>query len=188
MEKRYRQEVLNVVLAQLLNDWGVSISPETIIRGEDSSRNMPDLLAKYKGLRVAFECEIDDQYRAAEKAKALARKRVEENISHIGIALIYPCSLRTKEFKDLNETMRNASLSFAIITEANETEFLVGGINRLADELNYSYEHLVNEDVVKKAVLIIESGIDKFSKALMEKSGNLHRVANVLGIKNPNSK
>lgn len=183
MMSRFRQEVLNVILAQLLEERGVNISPESIITDSQSKRNMPDLLANFQGLRVAFEGEIDDQANAKEKAKSSARERVENSISHIGIAIIYPQVLRTVDFNQLEDSMENSIFEFAIISESRETEFLKGNVNRLADELNYSYEHLVNEDVVREAVQIIEKGIEEFSQTLIAQSGNMMRLAEVLGIR-----
>src|SRR5438093_9827461 len=85
-----RQEVLNVLVAQLLQDRGLVAAPEQIISRLDlRSRRMPDVLVDFQGLRLAIESEYASRG-AEDKASKAALRRVEEGIAHVGMALIYP--------------------------------------------------------------------------------------------------
>ena len=64
----YRQEVLNVILAQLLQDRGIVSVPEGIIKSIDNRRRMPDVLVDFLGLRMMIEGEVSDQRDAEEQA------------------------------------------------------------------------------------------------------------------------
>lgn len=97
MKVGYRQEVLNVVLAQILQERGVVSVPEKVVRNvlsKTGQRRMPDVLVNFMGLRTVMEGEVDDQPDAKKRALESAKKRVEEGIAHIGVAVIYPAFLR----------------------------------------------------------------------------------------------
>lgn len=64
-----RQEVLNVLSAQLLEQQGIVAVPESIVPASgDEGRRMPDVLVDFQGLRLAIEGEF-----AAPQAAAKAR-------------------------------------------------------------------------------------------------------------------
>jgi len=97
---RYRQEVLNVILAQLLEERGIVSAPEEILHTlAEKTRQMPDVLVDFLGLRTAIEGEVDDQPNYAKKALESAQGRVEQGIVHIAVAIVYPCSLREHPFQ-----------------------------------------------------------------------------------------
>jgi hypothetical protein len=85
-----RQEILNVLIAQLLQERGLVAAPEQIITRLDlATRRMPDVLVDFQGLRLVIESEYASVV-AADKTSKAALRRVEEGIAHVGIALIYP--------------------------------------------------------------------------------------------------
>lgn len=114
-----RQEVLNVLLAQLLQERGLIAAPEQIQNFRHHVRRMPDVLVDFQGLRLAIEGEFSSRsgVDAERRASEAAFRRVEQGIAHIGIALIYPRALRSMAFARLKEKLAKASLRFAIITE-----------------------------------------------------------------------
>ncbi len=62
MTDSYRQEVFNVLLAQLLQERGVIAAPENILKaGPERRRKMPDVIVHYQGLRLIIEGEVSDQ-------------------------------------------------------------------------------------------------------------------------------
>ena len=90
MRNPYRQEVFNVLLAQLLSERGVISAPENICSvGTTGKKGMPDVIVTYRGLRTAIEGELSSSPKAEERALSSALKRVEQGISHIGVAIIY---------------------------------------------------------------------------------------------------
>lgn len=184
MNPGYRQEVFNVLLAQLLQERGIVAAPENVLRASPTSnRRMPDVMVSFQGLRTIIEGEVDDQPNAREKALASVSKRVEDGIAHIGIAVIYPAFLRGVIFTTLKNSLEACDLSIAVVTESERTHFVTGDVNYLENALRRAFEHLVQEDVVAKAVAALEAGIEKFARELSTRVGDVGRVAEALGIR-----
>lgn len=185
MTEHYRQEVLNVILAQLLQERGVITAPESIIRsGVKRERRMPDLIiVNFHGLRTAIEGEVGDHADAPDLALASARLRVEQGIAHIGVAIVYPPALRGVSFAILKRELASSRLQIAIVTESEDTGFVPGDVAYLESALRHSFEHLVREDVVAGAVFVLDAGIEQFAGAIATKSGVVGRVAEALGIR-----
>jgi hypothetical protein len=180
----FRQEVLNVLLAQLLQERGVAAAPENVLRiSPNSNRRMPDVVVNFQGLRTVIEGEVSDQPNAHEKALSSIRKRVEDGIAYIGAAVVYPASLRLLEFNILKSTLASIELEIAIVTESEQTGFIYGNVNYLESALRHAFEHLVQEDVVAEAVTALEAGIEQFAQVLASKAGDVFRVSEALGIK-----
>ncbi|MEW5720679.1 MAG: hypothetical protein AB1817_18785 [Chloroflexota bacterium] len=178
----YRQEVFNVLLAQLLQKRGVISAPENIVRA-NAARRMPDVIVSFNGLRTAIEGEVGDHADAQQLALESARKRVEEGIAHIGIAIVYPEHLRQVEFGALEAKLAQSELAIAIVTESGDTGFVPGNVDYLESALRRAFEQLLQEDVVKRAADVIDAGIDRFAGALADKTGVAERIADALGIR-----
>src|SRR5665647_2456959 len=88
-----REEVLNVILAQLLSERGLISLPETVLRRAEGTR-LPDVRVVFRGLRTSIEGKYSDVPNAKSIVLGQARERVEEGIAHIGIAVLYPPGLR----------------------------------------------------------------------------------------------
>src|SRR5690554_3131492 len=143
MPRRQRQEVLNVVLAQLLQERGAVVAPESIVySGATRTRQMPDVIVNYQGLRTAIEGEIEATG-AKEKAIASASHRVETGIAHIGIGIVYPDALRRVPFADLKDALAQAKLQIAVTTEAGMGDFTVGDVNYLERLLRSTFDQLI---------------------------------------------
>lgn len=97
----YRQEVFNVLLAQVLQERGVVSAPEQILHVKGHGRKMPDVIVNFRGLRTAIEGEIGYRPNAYQLALQSAQQRVEQGIAHIGIAVVYPEHLGTLDFQTL---------------------------------------------------------------------------------------
>ena len=81
---KYRQEVLNVILAQLLQEQVLVVAPEQIFKiSVKKARKMPDVILDLQGLRLAIEGEYGLNNLAKEKAVKSALGRVEDGIAHI---------------------------------------------------------------------------------------------------------
>lgn len=177
---RSRQEVLNVILAQILAERGVVAAPESIMQS-GGNRIMPDVLVEYQGLRVMIEGEVDSA-QAEQKARDSANARVESGVAHIGVAVVYPSHLRKAAFAAMKADLEASTLKIAIVTESGANNFLSGGIEQLEWALRYAFEQLVQEDVVQEAVDAIDAGVEKFASVVTLTSGNIGRLAEVLGI------
>ncbi|MDP3063549.1 MAG: hypothetical protein Q8O40_10150, partial [Chloroflexota bacterium] len=73
---KYREEVLNVLLALLLSERGVVTAPEQSFRDAiEHRRHIPDVLVVFQGLRTVIEGKVDDQPSAAQNALQDAQER-----------------------------------------------------------------------------------------------------------------
>jgi len=182
----YRQEVLNVVLAQLLEERGLISPPESIIKlATVGQRRVPDVIVSFQGLRTAIEGEVSDQPHAQTRALQSARKRVEEGIAHIGVAVVYPEVLRKPTFARLKSELGASALEIAIVTESHETGFASGSIDYLENALRSAFDRLVQEDVVAHAVAALDAGIERFASTIVAKDGIMGKLAETLGIGEP---
>lgn len=180
----YRQEVLNVVLAQLLQKRGAVSTPENILKvAGEQERTMPDVLVHYRGLRTVIEGEVDDHPGARESALSAAHRRVQQGIAHIGVGIVYPAHLRDVEFSELAERLAEAQLHVAIATEAGETDFAAGGVEQVEAALRHAFAELVEEDIVGKATDILDRAVESFSDVVIGKQGWVGRLADTLGIR-----
>lgn len=179
----YRQEVLNVLLAQVLQARGVASAPEQILHVKGQGRKMPDVIVNFNGLRTAIEGEIGYRPNAGELALQSARQRVEQGIAHIGVAVVYPEYLTTLDFQMLQARFAASEFEIALISESEETGFIKGNVDYLQRALRRTFEQLVQEDVVKQAVAAIEAAVDGFAATIAAKQGIIKRMAQNLGIR-----
>ncbi len=183
MTQRYRQEVFNILLAQLLNERGIVSAPESILKTPTGQgRRMPDVLVDFHGLRTAIEGEVGDRPDAGERALASARNRVEEGIAHIGVAVVYPARLREVEFPDLKGQLAVSGLETAIVTESGTPEFFRGDVAHLGDALRRAFTQLVQEDVVAQAVAALDAGVERLALTVVTKKGVISRIVKVLNM------
>jgi len=162
----------------------VIAAPETILKTDlASERRMPDVIVSFYGLRLVIEGEVSDNPYAEERALTSVRKRVEEGIAQIGVAVVYPASLRTVPYPKLESALAKSELRLCVVTESGESKMGVGDVDYLENALRTAFEQLIKEDVVQQAVAVLDSGVESFAGILSDKDGSLIRIAEVLGIK-----
>lgn len=183
MSADYRQEVFNVILAQILQERGFVSVPEGIIKTFERQRRMPDVMVDFLGLRLMIEGEVSDQTGAEERALASARQRVEEGLAHLGVAVIYPAFLRKVNFEQLQSEIKECQLKVAVITESVESGYSLGNVDHLADVLGKTYEQLVKEDIVADAVALIDAAVEKAAAVVRHSPGFPEMAAKILGIR-----
>lgn len=185
METGFRQEVFNVLLAQILERHGVISAPEIIVKAKvTQKRRMPDVLVYFRGLRLIIEGEVEDAPRAEERALKSARQRVEEGLAHIGVAVVYPAFLRKLERLDqLRRELEGSQLKVAIVNESGETGFTSANIEQLTDMLYQTFDQLVQEDVVKRATEILDEAVNKVAPVFAAIPGFPSEAAKILGIR-----
>jgi len=205
MQPHSREEVLNVYLALLLTKRGIVAAPEQILsRVLESGRAMPDVLVDYQGLRTVIEGKVHTG-KAAERAVIKdIKNRVEQGIAHLGIAVLYPLSLRTAKPDTIETELTSAVLRIAVVSEAeealqlqlpleglagrapqarDEVSWEQGDLDHLADMLRRSYDKLVKENVVTVAVNALKIGMEPFARILANSPGALERAADALGVR-----
>jgi hypothetical protein len=193
----YRQEVLNVLLAQLLQERGQIAAPEEVLRHTEGSVKLPDVLVDFQGLRLIIEAEIGKSKEKQDRARNKAQERVDQAIAHVGVAVVYPMALQEiKDFNRLKAGLAKANLDFAIITEVTakrvqgefwpsppqQAQFMTGTVADLADSLRRSYEQLVKDETLTKAVSKVEASIEEFVFALRAQPATAERMAQAVGV------
>lgn len=182
MTEGYRQEVLNVVLAQLLHERGIVAAPENIIKKIGKTRKLPDVIVDYLGLRTMIEGEVADQPKAKEKALNAALKRVKDGIAHIGVAVVYPATLRHTEFDNLSRAMANSELQIAISSEANEPIYASYKVADIEGILRHTLNQLIQEDIVADAVTKIDAAIERFAMDMMIQKSYAYQMIEAMDI------
>jgi len=200
-----RQEVLNVLLAQLLQERGLVAAPEQILRsgGEADKEGiaMPDVMVDFQGLRLIIEGEFGHRTRAAQaaaqkRASQSALERVQLGLAHVGVALTYPQSLRRVRAERLKDELADATLRFAIITEVTEPqlklfpdekapEFAKGKLDDLVEALRRAYEQLVRDEVLDQAARRVDRSLDRFVASLLGQPATTERFKAVLELREP---
>ncbi len=185
METGFREEVLNVILAQVLEEHGVISAPERIIKARPGmTRKMPDVLVYFRGLRLIIEGKVEDTPNAEESALNAARQRVEDGLAHIGVAVVYPALLRKLEkLEQLKRGMKESQLRVAIYSESGESGFASANIEELTHMLYQTFDKLVQEDVVKHATEILSEAVEKAAPTLAAIPGFPNEAAKILGIR-----
>jgi hypothetical protein len=181
----YREEVFNVLLAQLLAEQGIVSAPEQSINRALKSRSVPDVMVVFRGLRTAIEGKVDDNPKAKDEVMENAKKRIEQGIAHIGIAVLYPAALRKLNFNAVKPELNKIKLQVAICSEAGEQGWAEGDVNYLGDMLRRTFDQLVKEDVVAQAVAALEAGVEVFAYAIGVAPAAIERSAELLGIGEP---
>lgn len=179
----FREEVLNIVLAQVLTEQGVVAAPERLMKWK-GARHMPDVVVVFQGLRTVLEGKIDDHPGAADQVLKDVQGRVEQGIAHIGIAVLYPAKLRDIDsLASLRKQMTVADLSLSVSTEAGTQDWTLGTLDTLASLLRRTFDELVEEDVVAKAAAALDAGVEAFARAAITATpAAIDRCAAALGI------
>ncbi len=194
-----RQEFVNVLLAELLQERGLVTEPELILRSTpDAPARIPDVLVDFQGLRLAIEAEFGMTRRAARAAYEKALQRVDSGIAHIGLAVQYPLDLTRRPFAELKDALAASTIAFSIVKETDinvtqtelfprrqapiESSFLAGSVDDLGEALRRSYGQLIQDEVLDRAVETLETRIATFVSALTTQPAATERFARVLGI------
>ena len=192
-----RQEVVNVVLAQLLGEHGLVAAPEQIIKAPSTATRMPDVILDFNGLRLAVEAEFIDAPNGKGAAYKKAQSRVEQGLAHIGVAILYPAKLRRTPFEKLKSTLRIAPLHYSITTEATSPEVQLhlfdkeeipitwheGPLDSLINSLRISHSGLIQEDVLDRAVARLDAVLGDVVTAIEWQAATSERMAQQLGVR-----
>lgn len=181
----FREEVLNVVLAELLEQRGMLSVPETIRKAiARKTRDLPDILVgDFFGIRIVIEGRFDNGRSSRESLLKDSKERVENGISPVCLAILYPPELRSADsLPKLRKNIEKATLGIRVISENGDGDWSEGSVDDMADTLRRSYELLVSEDVVVSSVAEIEAAIDMASDVFVHTPASTQRFRQALGI------
>lgn len=182
MQQR-RQEVLNVLLARLLQSEGLVVDAEVMLKAAAGGRRAPDVIVDFGGLRVAIEGDFADRAGVEQAVARQAIGRVNEGIAHISVAVLYPGELRDVRFEGAEEALAECQLSFAVVTAARpRAQFSRGTAADLAETLRRVREELGRDEALERAVAVIEAGVEAFASRLGKAQAVVERFAAALGV------
>lgn len=181
----FREEVLNVVLAELLEQRGMLSVPETIRKSiARKTRDLPDILVgDLLGIRIVIEGRFNNGRSSRESLLKDSRERVENGISPVCLAVLYPPELRAADsLPKLRKNIEKATLGVRVISENSDGDWADGTVDDIVDALRRSYELLVSEDVVVSSVAEIEDAIEVASDVFVHTPALTERFRHALGI------
>ncbi len=181
----FREEVVNVALAELLEQRGMLSVPETIRKSiARKTRDLPDIIvADLLGIRMVIEGRFNGSRAAGASLLRDARERVEQGVSPVCLAVLYPPELRSAEsLPRLRLNLGKATLTIRVISENSDGEWADGTVDDIVEALRRSYELLVSEDVVVAAVGEIASGIETAADLFARTPSLSERFRQALGI------
>ena len=181
----FREEVVNVALAELLERRGMLSVPETIRRSiARKTRDLPDIIvADLLGIRMVIEGRFDTSSSTSPSLLKDARERVEQGISPVCLAVLYPPDLRSADsLTRLRQNLQKAKLTIRVISENSDGEWADAAVDDIVETLRRSYELLVSEDIVVAAVGEIAGGIETATDLFARAPALSERFRQTLGI------
>lgn len=169
----FREEVVNVKLAELLEDRDVVSLPEQVISDLVENNRMPDIMtANLLGIRVVIEGRIGQSSGIRQSLVEDCKQRVAEGIAPMAVAVAYPQGVnQATSLSGLEENLREAEFQINVITEEGAGDWSSGDVEDLGDYLRSGYGDLVQENVVEEAVETIDNSIDRFVNQLSSTDG-----------------
>jgi len=182
---RYREEQLNIQLADLLASRGLDANAETIV-----GRNLPDVLISLDGVKLVIEGRI-----ATSRASLFrdAQQRVEDGIADLSMALLYPPALKeAASQEELRRNLASSSYDGAVYYMGRdgmcEQAIQAGSVDDLVGAINMVFGLRIRNDIVRHQVDSLRDALDRVvesaaSENLFFKSDAVKmRLRNALGL------
>jgi hypothetical protein len=181
----FREEVLNVELARMLEGRGLLSVPETIRRATTGrTHRLPDVtIADLWGLRITIEGKVNSGGNARTAVLTNAQGRVEEGISPISLAVLYPQDLRqAQSMPGLRRALARATLRVRVVSEHDDGDWVDANVDNLADILRNAYDIVVGEDLVVRSVEDLGASIEGATEIIADRPASVERLRRLLGI------
>lgn len=185
---KFRQEVINIKFAEILNNMGFQAVGEIIY-----NKKLPDIMIKIKGLTINiegwFKKSID-----INRLKSVCKERIEQRICDIAIGLLYPQELTDVDnYKVLEEKIKESNYRVFIFSPSLQgiKEQDLGNVNfeQLVESLNRIYGEVIKQDLLKESIDKIENVIQECTEIILKNSNLflssekvIKELENVLGI------
>jgi len=185
---RYREEVINIRLADILRRIGFGTAGEIISKGK-----LPDVMVFINGLRIIIEGRFETSPQVRELRKR-CKERVEEGICDIALGVIYPKGLReAKDDDDLLKKVKNSRFKTFIVfissKGAKETGLKIDRIDDIAETLSHLSTLVVSNDILKEQIKKVNDAIGETSQIatitglFFSSEIIIEKLKDVLGIK-----
>ena len=187
---KFREEILNTALAQILREYGLAANPEIII-----SNKLPDVRIIIGGIKVILEGKIETAKKALQKQ---TRERLEDGLADISLAIYYRKNLYEAPDADaLKRNMQKSTYSGVVYHWGNEgmqhMDFESKSVQDLVEILNRIFTLYTKNNLLANKVKEIEEGINRltgeagqtslsFQTGITEKYDAWGKLKKVLGI------
>jgi len=160
---RYRQEVINVRIADLLKKAGFKEATAELV----TEGGLPDVMINVSGVRVVLEGWFERSVSVG-VLREKCKKRIEDGICDVAIGVFYPETLKEAESdEELIDKVKQSYYEVFVfyLSEKEETvevvEQALGKVKleQLAEYFRYLYAQIVKTDLLKKEVVKIEKAI-----------------------------
>lgn len=170
-------------MAELLTESGLLSRPE-VARRKAKKRKIPDVtIADFWGVRTIIEGRTSDTPDVLSSLEKDAQSRVGQGIAQICVAVVYPKELRlAPSLSALRSQLSSSQLQLRVFTEGGTGEWSTGTLDDLTAVLRRSYESLVNEDALTKAVGILRESIENASDGVLESESSADKLRQIIGI------
>lgn len=185
----FREEVVNVKLAELLEDRDVVSLPEQVMADIVEENRLPDVMtANFLGIRIVIEGRTGQTNAVRTSLEEKCEERIAEGVAPLAVALTYPDGIGEAGSLDgLEENIKQSQFGINVLSESGSMGWNRGGLDDLADYLRRGYSDLVQEDVVEDAVDQVDNSIDDFVDSLSGSeglSGTVERLEEVVIVPN----
>jgi hypothetical protein len=185
MSGGFREEVVNVRLAELLEERDIVSLPEQVVSNITDERRLPDIMtAHFWGVRTVIEGRIGQSSGVKTSLEEDCMERIQEGIAPLAVAVAYPDGIQSASSLDgLTDNIESAELEINVFTEAGAQGWQQGDVDNLANLLRIAYQELVEENVVEESVDALDGAIDDFVDNLSstdELSGATERLREIV--------
>lgn len=163
----FREEQVNIQLAELLAKRGLDANAETII-----GRKLPDVLISLDGVKLVIEGRFTKN-----TAQLLqdARARIEDGVADLSMALVYTSDLKTAESQDeLRRGLEKASFDGTVFYVAKdgiaEQSIVAGSIDDLVRTINLVFGLRIRNDIVRHQVESLSASLDRVVTSAMSEN------------------
>ncbi|HZP81218.1 MAG TPA: hypothetical protein VFB21_06250 [Chthonomonadaceae bacterium] len=187
-ETKAREEVMNVILADCINDSGLSAEAENVEADLHGSRALPDVVVSFQGLRCSIEGKWEDASRARQIVAEQAKARIKNGIAHLALAVTYPITLRSVPHIRKKQELSTARLHYRLFTEQSAGDWREGDLAAIQDDLRRAQHVLATDDIVTKAVEELQYGMSGLVNVLAGNPTACDRLADIVCVYEPEDK
>ncbi len=185
---RYREEVINIRVGDILKEMGFKASAEIISGGK-----LPDIMVNVDGVKINIEGRFEKSLQAKGLEKR-CRERVETGICDIAVGIVYPEQIREAEDNELLiQKIKESDLyCFTVsVTPRGIERIDLGTIKMkdMAEKLNYLYSEIVSADLLQEQIKKVDKAINKATEVattsglFFRGKEVIERLEDVLGVK-----
>ena len=168
MTDAYREEAIDVTLAEAMTRLGAPSKAETIVRS-GKKKKYPDVRTEWAGLRVVIEAKYEGPG-AETEVTTQVEERLEDALGELGVAVLYPTEMKTTP--NIGKALESATLKARFATPGRIGSWQdIAGVSDLVTCLDQARALLIADDVVKDSAQKLADAIKLFERAIDSQPG-----------------